>query len=162
MGISRSVTLILAYLLRLNRANPDYTPTIALDALRRSRSIACPNDGFMAQLHLYKAMGCPADIDAHPKYQRWLYMRGLELAKEANMAPEYILFEDEDGGAEKKDEEEREVELRCRMCRFVHPLPISTKYFIFALYLVIYPRLHIKSTSVFAFLLLITMDPAAH
>lgn len=61
-------------------------------------------------------MGCPKDIDAHPRYQRWLYMRGVELANAANMAPEYILFEDEEGTGEPV-EEDREVELRCRKCR---------------------------------------------
>ena len=117
MGISRSVTIILAYLLRLNRLNPAYTATAALDTLRQSRPVACPNDGFMAQLHLYKEMGCPKDIEAHPRYQRWLYMRGVELANAAGMAPDYILFEDEDGAGEKV-EEEREKKVWRRKCHF--------------------------------------------
>jgi hypothetical protein len=80
--------------------------------------MAEPNDGFMAQLELYKEMGCPRDIDGHPKYQRWLYQREVDLALAVGMAPERVRFEDE----QRQDETEgsgREVELRCRKCRYV-------------------------------------------
>jgi dual specificity phosphatase 12 len=82
--------------------------------------MAEPNDGFMAQLELYKEMGCPRDIDAHPKYQRWLYQREVDLALAAGMAPDRVRFEDEEV-QEETEASGREVELRCRKCRYVKP-----------------------------------------
>ncbi len=82
--------------------------------------MAEPNDGFMAQLELYKEMGCPRDIDAHPKYQRWLYQREVDLALAVGMAPDRVRFEDEEM-QEETEASEREVELRCRKCRYVQP-----------------------------------------
>lgn len=127
MGMSRSVTLIIAYLLRVNKHNPSLTPAKALEGIRKSRPVACPNDGFMAQLNLYKEMGCPKDVESHPRYQRWMYMRGVELATACGMAPEYILFEDEnlkdhpepEETAKDTEQPKREVELRCKRCRYV-------------------------------------------
>jgi dual specificity phosphatase 12 len=106
---------MIAYLLR---QHPELTVSSALELIRESRPIAEPNDGFMAQLELYKEMGCPRDIDAQPKYQRWLYQREVDLALAAGMAPDRVRFEDE----EKQEESEnggKEVELRCRKCRYV-------------------------------------------
>jgi dual specificity phosphatase 12 len=117
MGKSRSVTIVMAYLLR---QNSEHTVSSALELIRESRPIAEPNDGFMAQLELYKDMGCPRDIDAHPKYQRWLYQREVDLAVAAGMAPDRVRFEDEEIQEETKGEE-KEVELRCRKCRYVRP-----------------------------------------
>ena len=115
MGKSRSVTIILAYLLR---QYPHHTVSSALSLVRESRPMAEPNDGFMAQLELYKAMGCPRDIDAHPKYQRWLYQREVDLAVAAGMVPDRVRFEDEET-QEETEASGREVELRCRKCRYV-------------------------------------------
>jgi dual specificity phosphatase 12 len=73
----------------------------------------------MAQLELYKEMGCPRDIDSQPKYQRWLYQREVDLALAAGMAPDRVRFEDEELQDERdeRDGSGREVELRCRKCR---------------------------------------------
>jgi hypothetical protein len=123
MGKSRSVTIIVAYLLR---QYPHHTVSSALSLVRKSRPMAEPNDGFMAQLELYKEMGCPRDIDGHPKYQRWMYQREVDLALAAGMAPERFRFEDE----EVQDETEasgREVELRCRKCRYVPPTFLKSR-----------------------------------
>lgn len=49
-GISRSVTLALAYLLSTNR---DATPADMLDYIRLKRPIANPNSGFMTQLEAF-------------------------------------------------------------------------------------------------------------
>ena len=119
MGKSRSVTIMTAYLLR---QNPEHTVSSALELIRESRPIAEPNDGFMGQLELYKEMGCPRDIDAQPKYQRWLYQREVELALAAGMVPDRVRFEDEEV-QEQHENVEREVELRCRKCRYVLLLP---------------------------------------
>jgi dual specificity phosphatase 12 len=72
----------------------------------------------MAQLELYKAMGCPRDLEAQPKYQKWLYQKEVDLALAAGIAPDNVRFEDEQT-QEAVDTEGREVELRCRKCRYV-------------------------------------------
>ena len=115
MGKSRSVTITIAYLLR---QYPHHTVASALDLVRETRPIAEPNDGFMAQLELYKEMGCPRDIDAHPKYQRWLYKQEVDLALAANMTPATVRFEDEQT-QEEREAWDKDIELRCRKCRYV-------------------------------------------
>jgi hypothetical protein len=120
MGKSRSVTVTIAYLLR---KYPHHTVKSALELIRESRPIAEPNDGFMAQLQLYKEMKCPRDIEAHPKYQRWLYDQEVGLALAAGMAPERVRFRDEEEQVESTGE--KEIELRCRKCRYVsHSVPV--------------------------------------
>ena len=71
----------------------------------------------MAQLELYKEMGCPRDIDTHPKYQRWLYQKEVSLALAAGMAPDRVRFEDEE--VQEVGQSSGEKELRCRKCRYV-------------------------------------------
>lgn len=112
MGKSRSVTTVIAYLLA---TYPEHTPATALGLIRQARPNAEPNDGFMAQLELYHAMGCPENVDSQPRYQRWLYQREVELSIATGRAPENIRFEDEqvpESGAQ-----EAVMELRCRKCR---------------------------------------------
>lgn len=70
----------------------------------------------MAQLELYKEMGCPRDIDGHPMYQRWLYQQEVSVALAAGMAPDRVRFEDEQV-QEATGGEGKELELRCRKCR---------------------------------------------
>lgn len=113
MGKSRSVTITIAYLLR---QKPQHTVASALSLIRESRPIAEPNPGFMAQLELYKEMGCPRDIAAQPKYQRWLYKQEVDLALAAHMTPGNVRFEDEETQEERKSGG-KEIELRCRKCR---------------------------------------------
>ncbi|CAD6450562.1 8aae3b52-b610-4f6a-acc6-dd4518e1bc36 [Sclerotinia trifoliorum] len=113
MGRSRSVTILIAYLLR---QYPSVTPAIALAQIQQTRPFAEPNDGFMAQLQLYHEMGCPRNIDEQPKYQRWLYQREVELAVATGGRPDWVRFEDEvEQDGPKPDGKEKEI--RCRMCR---------------------------------------------
>lgn len=49
MGISRSATVVMAYLI----ATSQMTPQEALAAVRAKRAIVRPNRGFMSQLHEY-------------------------------------------------------------------------------------------------------------
>src|SRR5271170_2079211 len=106
MGKSRSATVVLAYLLwdssrrclNLEPPSPEpdavATSVIALDVssalalLRQGRPLAEPNDGFMKQLELYHAMGCPGDIESQPRYQRWLYKRTVQESLSINRAPD--------------------------------------------------------------------------
>lgn len=117
MGKSRSATVCVAYLLR---QYPNHSVASALALLRQARPMVEPNPGFMAQLELYKDMGCPRDIDQHPQYQRWLYQRHVESAIAAGTAPETLRFEDEhDEETRKQELPGGKVELRCRKCRKV-------------------------------------------
>ncbi|KAM0167628.1 hypothetical protein ACHAQE_000016 [Botrytis cinerea] len=123
MGRSRSVTILIAYLLR---QYPSLTPHTALAQVQQTRPFAEPNDGFMAQLQLYHEMGCPRNIDEQPKYQRWLYQREVDLAVATGGRPDWVRFEDEEE-QDKQKADGKEKEIRCRMCRtcthhFLHPL----------------------------------------
>ncbi len=106
MGKSRSATMILAYLLwdsrRRSRSTPTADPdsdtvpippkaldvTSALNILRQGRPLAEPNGGFMKQLELYHAMGCPDNVESEPKYQHWLYDQKVQESVMLNRAPE--------------------------------------------------------------------------
>ena len=111
MGKSRSASLVIAYLISQTAG---ITPTKALEGIRTVRSIAEPNEGFMEQLWLYHSMGAPADIDAEPAYQRWLFERSVKESVDCGRAPDNIRFEDEVHG---KEGTSSKVEVRCRKCR---------------------------------------------
>jgi dual specificity phosphatase 12 len=119
MGKSRSVTVALAYLLSTRPTTCPDVPT-ALALIRETRPMAEPNSGFMTQLELYKAMGCPSDIDAEPMYQRWLYKQEVAMSLAIGRAPERLRFEDEEAPATNESSPtpgDGEKELRCRKCR---------------------------------------------
>ncbi|KJZ79718.1 hypothetical protein HIM_01187 [Hirsutella minnesotensis 3608] len=67
----------------------------ALDLIRSTRPMAEPNDGFMEQLELWWQMGCPADVETQPIYQRWAYKREVEQHVAVGQAPSRLRFEDE-------------------------------------------------------------------
>ncbi|RKF64909.1 Tyrosine-protein phosphatase yvh1 [Erysiphe neolycopersici] len=114
MGISRSVTIVLAYLLR---ENVTLEVSDALSLVQRARPKAHPNDGFIAQLKLYKEMECPKNIETHPKYLSWIYQQQIKKVCDTGMPPSNVRFLDEDRCSENQNEEEGEFELRCRKCR---------------------------------------------
>lgn len=165
MGKSRSVTAVVAYLLwkyphRFGAAEgrePDRTGAArtavvrALKWVRQTRGIAEPNDGFMKQLELWWEMGCPADsddaVERHRTYRRWAYQREVEEAAKLGMAPDRLLFQDEEvkgdhaRGAKGNGSNETAkpnagsqpiaeagLELRCKKCRRV----LATKPFVVA------------------------------
>lgn len=101
MGKSRSVTLVIAYLLSTLHRSPDINPSYILGLIRQTRPFAEPNPGLMSQLELYYTMNMPAtlaDLDAHPEYQRWLYHRAVDESNSLGIAPEVgeIRFADTD------------------------------------------------------------------
>jgi dual specificity phosphatase 12 len=142
MGKSRSVTAVVAYLLwkhphrfgASERRDPESATSAvkrALEWIRESRSLAEPNDGFMKQLELWWEMGCPAEgddaVEKNRVYRRWAYRREVEEAAKLGMAPERLLFEDEEKQVgEKAAVGEPGLELRCKKCRRV----LATKPFI--------------------------------
>ncbi|KAI1339935.1 protein-tyrosine phosphatase-like protein [Xylariaceae sp. FL0016] len=146
MGKSRSVSCVIAYLLykhperfggidsaaspALRRKTAKDAVRTALECVREARSHAEPNDGFMKQLALWWEWGCPADddgaVERHPGYQRWLYEKMLEEARNCHMAPdtENIRFEDEiEDGHAAEGERENNNEIRCKKCRRILATP---------------------------------------
>ncbi|KAF7290234.1 Dual specificity phosphatase [Mycena indigotica] len=61
MGVSRSPTIVAAYL--MSSHPPTSTPSSALAFLESKRAIVCPNWGFREQLVLYHACACNIDSD---------------------------------------------------------------------------------------------------
>ncbi|EXJ80193.1 hypothetical protein A1O1_08335 [Capronia coronata CBS 617.96] len=146
MGVSRSATIVIAYLLWRSRQpatipnpessnrssrqeaqsrspsteSPASTPEMvslpptpltvesALALVRESRPQVEPNSGFIKQLRMYEAMGCPTtqeQLESHKIYRRWMNSRSVMDALSANRAPEVadITFRDE----EVEDEDEQ-------------------------------------------------------
>ncbi|KAG2179697.1 hypothetical protein INT44_006545, partial [Umbelopsis vinacea] len=66
-GVSRSATIVTAYLMRLN--NMRYKEALA--KLKRVRPFVTPNQGFIDQLRLYQTMGNRVDVN-HPAYKKFL------------------------------------------------------------------------------------------
>ncbi|KAF2709304.1 dual specificity protein phosphatase 12 [Pleomassaria siparia CBS 279.74] len=116
MGKSRSATCVMAYLMQKH----NISPAQALSHVRQARSICEPNEGFMKQLELYGQMQMPDNVEDTPAYQRWVYLREVELSRACGQAPEAekIRFEDEHVTDASAD-----FELRCRKCR--RPLATS-------------------------------------
>ena len=74
-GVSRSAAILAAYLLKLCLDNKHAEPydmvdfgTVedAITFIRSRRPIVCPNEGFMAQLKLWRAMNCQLDPSFKP------------------------------------------------------------------------------------------------
>lgn len=95
MGVSRSTTVLIAYLLSRDSS---LNPKSALALIRSSRPFVEPNSGFMSQLALYHSMLCPTSLDEHPVYQRWLYNRDVDASRARRQAPESIFFRDKASG----------------------------------------------------------------
>ncbi|EGD92945.1 hypothetical protein TESG_00505 [Trichophyton tonsurans CBS 112818] len=70
LGVSRSATIVLAYM--LYQARPRLAPGDALLVLRGSRAGCQPNAGFTEQLALYHQMGCPETLQDQTLYQQFL------------------------------------------------------------------------------------------
>lgn len=72
MGISRSATIVCAYLMWSQRLKADE----ALGMARLGRSRCDPNAGFMIQLHVYERMlAAGSEREAEEMYQDWLRNR---------------------------------------------------------------------------------------
>lgn len=102
MGISRSTTILISYLLS---RDPSLNPKSALALIRSSRPFVEPNIGFMSQLALYHSMLCPTSLDDHPVYQRWLYNREVDASRVRHQAPESIFYRDKASGGGDVDDE---------------------------------------------------------
>lgn len=116
MGISRSATVLTAYLMKTRKLSAED----ALETVRAARSFVFPNPSFRKQLELYEEMGCPDAVQEHPKYQRWLFKNQVEMSNMIGRAPDQIRFCDQEKeGAQVQGLEEGSSEnvLRCKRCR---------------------------------------------
>ena len=117
MGISRSATVLTAYLMKTRKLSAED----ALKTIRAARPFVSPNPSFRKQLELYEEMGCPDAVQEHPKYQRWLFKNQVEISNMIGRAPDQIRFCDQEKevaqvqGLEEGSSEN--VELRCKRCR---------------------------------------------
>ena len=140
LGVSRSVSCVIAYLLwkhpdefgRSPRCPGSGGPPVqkALALIRRTQHRACPNVAFMAQLERWWEMGCPDDVESHPAYRRWVYpqeeddvipLPPRQVANEPATAVLAVLAVE----ADQKKSTTKDVELRCKKCRRV----LATKAF---------------------------------
>lgn len=154
MGKSRSVSVVVAYLLwkhpsRFGRsaastaaarkasaakmddktaASMKERAAAAVEAavkwVRNTREIAEPNPGFIQQLEMWWAMGCPDDVEGHPVYQRWAFKREIDESVAAGQAPSRLRFEDEELKGDEAGESAKGKELRCKKCRRTLATPL--------------------------------------
>jgi dual specificity phosphatase 12 len=80
----------------------------ALALIRESRPQVEPNSGFVKQLRMYEAMGCPTtqeELESHKIYRRWMNSRNVMDALSSNRAPEMadISFRDEEDSDDDDD-----------------------------------------------------------
>lgn len=112
-GVSRSATVVIAYLMR--RYNLSYRE--AVEKARYSRSLVCPNPGFVTQLRLYGEMGCRVDNgNMHYKVFR-LNMAGDKVRKARILPKEYYDLVQPDPGTMRTQPEPNAY--RCKHCRRV-------------------------------------------
>ncbi|CAI9099570.1 OLC1v1036416C3 [Oldenlandia corymbosa var. corymbosa] len=122
-GVSRSAAIITAYLMRSERLSVED----ALESLRQSREIVCPNDGFLEQLKMFEEMGFKVDY-ASPIYKRFRlrvlgdsYNRGEKIHSSKFVADPGL------SAAKVNSEVETSIEIepvrkplyRCKKCRRV-------------------------------------------
>ncbi|KAK6349040.1 tyrosine protein phosphatase yvh1 [Orbilia blumenaviensis] len=109
MGISRSATICTAYLIYKRQIPSE----VAMEIIRQSRPIICPNLAFRRQLEIYSENLEQAlkNLDDVPAYQRYLYRKEVEMSRLAHKAPTINHY------AEDESNEGSEVELKCRKCR---------------------------------------------
>jgi len=132
MGKSRSATVLTAYLMASRRL----APHLALGIIKRVRPFVEPNSGFMQQLELYYQMEFAENIEDHPIYQRWVYLRDVEMSNAAGRAPERIHFRDAEAEigritGVKEDETPKEksgMQLKCKKCRYVYHSSLSLPF----------------------------------
>ncbi|XP_062204126.1 uncharacterized protein LOC133906279 isoform X2 [Phragmites australis] len=117
-GVSRSASIIVAYLMRSERKSLEE----ALESLKEISELACPNDGFLDQLKFFEEMGFKVDTSS-PLYKQFR----LKLLGQSYKFGEKIgsyMFKDDPGlypqsGScqDPSKEEQHKTAYRCRKCR---------------------------------------------
>ncbi|XP_070532115.1 dual specificity protein phosphatase 12-like isoform X2 [Ptychodera flava] len=112
MGVSRSATIIVAYLMSKDKKSV----TDTLQSVRQIHNDVGPNHGFMDQLRLFEAMGCTKDFKEHPLYKQY------KLAKTAKVVLQKQTFDDTFSHCLATDPQQSEADqsqmiYKCKMCR---------------------------------------------
>uniref|UniRef100_J3N5V8 protein-tyrosine-phosphatase n=1 Tax=Oryza brachyantha TaxID=4533 RepID=J3N5V8_ORYBR len=118
-GVSRSATIITAYLMRTERKYLEE----ALESLKEVNESVCPNDGFLEQLKLFEEMGFKVDTSS-PLYKRFR----LKLLGQSYKIGEKVgnhVFEDDPGVPKQhnssaqslSNKENQQTAYRCKKCR---------------------------------------------
>lgn len=107
-GISRSVTLVAAYLMKENNWNTEE----ALSHINERRSGISPNANFLRQLRVYFECNYQLDRSLRP-YRQWLFRRYGDFAVLNTRVPSEVAY------AETVRARAGQLELRCKKCRFV-------------------------------------------
>lgn len=111
-GVSRSVAVIMAYLMKKHKLTVEQT----LHAVQRKSPEASPNPAFMEQLKLYESMNCKLDLD-NETYKEYLKSLSLKIDPTGSALREATMnkvFVDPDAAVNKST-----YTLRCRKCRQV-------------------------------------------
>lgn len=117
-GVSRSSTILAAYLMKKYNLTPDQ----AIHAIQRKRSTVQPNENFREQLDLYYELDCQLG-DKTPVYRQWLLQHSLK----SDPTGQSILSKDSTYVEEEKEDDPRALtQLRCKRCR--QKLALSTSF----------------------------------
>ncbi|KAF3935452.1 hypothetical protein ABW20_dc0107959 [Dactylellina cionopaga] len=117
MGISRSVTIVTAYMIYKKGLSADE----ALEYVRASRTVACPNLGFRKQLQFYyeNLDAAVEDLTVVPTYKRFLYLQEVDNSISEWRAPKIEYYVEDgavDGGGEQAGGA-GDKGVKCRKCR---------------------------------------------
>ncbi|XP_050415369.1 dual specificity protein phosphatase 12 [Patella vulgata] len=88
-GVSRSATLVLAYI--MNKSNISFDE--ALSIVKTQRPIVSPNEGFKQQLRLYEGMGCKIDpqSNSYRQYRLIKLSRAIQAGVYQGQIPDDVL-----------------------------------------------------------------------
>ncbi|GMR31174.1 hypothetical protein PMAYCL1PPCAC_01369 [Pristionchus mayeri] len=115
VGMSRSVTMVAAYLMHRFK----WDEAKAVTQIQLHRPIAFPNEGFLAQLRIYRRLGyriTHETLGASIDYRNWCIESGN--VPDCGSDPRASLFVRKlETGEKKEGEEERGNKFRCGKCR---------------------------------------------
>ncbi|VDC06150.1 unnamed protein product [Peniophora sp. CBMAI 1063] len=87
MGVSRSATVIAAYLMKQRKI----TPSEALAVIAKRRPQIFPNYGFVKQLHVFAACNY-APASTHPAYRSWKRRQKQDVTQFLNLCHDTVLI----------------------------------------------------------------------
>ncbi|CCH42934.1 Tyrosine-protein phosphatase YVH1 [Wickerhamomyces ciferrii] len=121
-GVSRSSTILAAYLMKKYNLNPDQ----AIHAIKRKRSIVQPNENFKEQLDLYYELDCELD-QTSPIYRQWELQHSLKSdpTGQSILSKDSTFVEEDESTAQLKTDQDLK-QLRCKRCR--QKLALSTSF----------------------------------
>ncbi|KAI9330616.1 protein-tyrosine phosphatase-like protein [Obelidium mucronatum] len=112
-GVSRSATLVAAYLMKTR--DLDVEGAVAL--IREGRPCVCPNDGFIKQLEIYKRMGCVVNKESS-EYRRFLLSLAASEQQQLGTLTKLRMTADPTKAKSTGPQQQQQPRsLRCKMCR---------------------------------------------